>query len=105
MHTFLGTISDKYNIDSVFNEYGDYGSQYSATSIWNKYSDYGGKLGTYSPFNQFNTTPSEIYIGTTFYGYLSVSKYTGYVTIDPNEILDFGFLKYNDASYLGLELL
>ncbi len=45
MHTFLGTISDKYDIDSVFSEFGDYGSQYNSTSIWNKYSDYGGKFG------------------------------------------------------------
>jgi hypothetical protein len=105
MHTFLGTISDKYNFDSIFNPYGECGSQYSSTSIWNQYGDYGGKFGTYSPFNQFNTIPPEIYLGTTFYGYLSVSKYTGYVTIDPNEVLDFGFLQYKDASYLAFKLL
>ncbi len=105
MHTFLGTISDMYDIDSVFNEFGDYGTQYSSAAIWDMYGDYGGKFGTYSPFNQFNTAPPEIYIGTTFYGYLSVSKYTGYVTIDPNEVLDFGFLKYNDARYLDFKIL
>jgi hypothetical protein len=105
MHTFLGTISDKYNFDSIFNQYGDNGSQYYSTSILNKNGDYGGKFGTYSPFNQFSTAPPEIYLGATFYGYLSVSKYTGYVTIDPNDVLDFGFLQYKDASYLDLKLL
>ena len=101
----MGTISDKYNSDSIFNEFGDYGSQYSWLSIWNKFGDYGGKLGVYSPFNQSNTNPAEIYLGTTFYGYVSVNKYQGYISIAPNELLEFAFLKYNDASYLDLKIL
>ena len=39
---FLGCLScSEFDSDSVYNQYGDYGSIYSATSILNFYSEYG----------------------------------------------------------------
>lgn len=99
---FLGKITNKYDSDSVLNKYGNYGSKYSSDSIWNKYGDYGGKYSSYSPFNRYTSSPPKIYIGDTFWGYLSTNKYLSVNVLDPNELLMFAYLKYNDVSYLNL---
>ena len=39
---YLGKlVTNKYDTDSIWNEYGTYGSQYSSNSIWNEYGTYG----------------------------------------------------------------
>lgn len=58
---FLGMLSsNKYQSDSVMNEYGSYGSKYSSTSIFNQYGQYGSRYATYSPFNPYTSTPPQI---------------------------------------------
>lgn len=99
---FLGEITNKYDIESVLNKYGNYGSKYSPNSIFNKYGNYGGKYSIISPFNKYSLNPPEIYIGNTFWGYLSRNKYLSGSTLDPNDLLLFAYLKYNDDSYLEL---
>lgn len=99
---FLGRISNKYDNDSILNRYGSYGLKYSSNSIWNKYGDYGGKYSSYSPFNRYTSSPPKIYIGDTFWGYLSTNKYLSINTLDPNDLLMFAYLKYNDETYLEL---
>lgn len=70
---FLGKlITDKYDDESIFNKYGDYGSKYSDTSIWNKYSEYGSNYGTYSAFNKRSPSPPIIFDGEDAIGYISV---------------------------------
>ncbi|MDF2068016.1 hypothetical protein [Bacillus sp. Cr_A10] len=70
---YLGKlITDKYDDESIFNQYGDYGSKYSDTSIWNKYSEYGSKYGTYSAFNKRSPSPPVIFDGKEAIGYLTV---------------------------------
>lgn len=56
---FLGmlTPSDRFDSDSIWNKYGDYGSKYSDTSIWNTYGDYGSKYSNESAFNRFASDP------------------------------------------------
>jgi hypothetical protein len=55
---FLGTLStNQYDSDSIYNQYGDYGSKYSDKSIWNSYGDYGSKYSSKSAFNDFATEP------------------------------------------------
>jgi hypothetical protein len=44
--TFLGKIEGKYSSDSIFNEYGTYGSEYSSQSPFNKYSSTPPKIYT-----------------------------------------------------------
>ena len=73
-NTFLGKITNQYVSDSIFNEYGSYGSEYSSTSIWNKYGTFGSEYSTYSPHNRYTSTPPMIIKGNKIVGYLSVNK-------------------------------
>jgi hypothetical protein len=73
--TYLGKITNRYDIESIFNESGEYGSPYSLKSIWNKYSTYGSQFSSFSPFNSYTSTPPKIYKNGIFIGYLSVNKY------------------------------
>jgi len=73
--TFLGKLSNKYDSESIFNKYGNYGSKYSSTSIFNKYGNYGSKYSAQSPINPYTTTPPKVYLGGQFTGYLTTNKY------------------------------
>lgn len=57
-NTYLGkVVSNQYDIESIFNAYGLYGSSYSATSIWNQYGTYGSPYSMYSVFNDYAINP------------------------------------------------
>lgn len=73
---YLGCLScSQYETDSVWNQYGDYGSKYASSSMWNTYGDYGGKYSSYSPCNQYtNTSPVIVDGAGAYYGHLSVSS-------------------------------
>lgn len=59
--TYLGKItSNRFDNDSILNEYGDHGGKYSDHSIFNEYGDYGGKYSSHSPFNAYTATPPRI---------------------------------------------
>jgi hypothetical protein len=56
--TFLGKLTTNiYDSESIYNEYGTYGSKYSANSIWNKYGTYGSEFSDESAFNDLATKP------------------------------------------------
>ena len=56
--TYLGKlVTNQYDRDSIFYEYGDYGSKYSRNSIWNEYGDYGSKYGNESAFYRYASKP------------------------------------------------
>ena len=78
-HIFLGCFScDFYSNNSIWNEYGDYGSKYSYNSIWNEYGDYGSNFSSYSPWNEFSgQAPVLVDEDGGFYGYFTcnISKY------------------------------
>lgn len=82
-NTYLGKISNRYDSESIFNEYGTYGSKYSSNSIWNEYATFGSKYSSYSPFNEYTTTPPMIIKDGKIIGYLSVNKNIG-AFISPN---------------------
>ncbi len=75
--TFLGNLNtNKNDIDSITNGYGNYGSKYSQTSIFNTYGTYGSKYSQYSAFNPYATNPPKIVDGNgKFIGYLTANKY------------------------------
>src|SRR5262245_65231446 len=55
--TYLGRLSaNKYDSESVSNEYGRYGSPYSSTSINNPYSRYGSPYSSHSARNPYATS-------------------------------------------------
>jgi len=72
--TFLGEISDSYVNESIFNQYGSYGSEYSSHSIWNKYATFGSEYSSYSPFNEYTITPPMMVKGGKIIGYLTTNK-------------------------------
>ena len=75
--TFLGEISsNKYDTDSIANEYGNYGSKYQTKSIFNQYGNYGSKYSQYSVFNEYATHPPKILDNNgKVVGYLTANKY------------------------------
>lgn len=79
--TFLGTFENEYASNSIYNQYGNYGSPHGAKSIFNKFSNYGSDYSQYSPFNQYATKAPGLYDKRgNFYGMLSVNRYAQGVT-------------------------
>ena len=74
---FLGSLTaPKYAADSIFNEYGKYGSVYSDTSIWNPYCIYGSPHSNYSPWNPYALDPPVIVDRQgNFYGRFTINRY------------------------------
>jgi hypothetical protein len=73
-NTYLGRISNAYDGESIFNNYGTYGSKYSAESIWNKYGTFGSQYSSYSPFNKYSSEPPLLVKDGEVIGYLSANK-------------------------------
>lgn len=73
-NTYLGKITNPYDSESVFNEYGTYGSPYNQESIWNAYATFGGEYSTYSPHNPYTATPPMMIKNKKIIGYLSANK-------------------------------
>lgn len=73
-NTYLGEITNSYAGDSIFNEYGTYGSEYSSDSIWNEYATFGSEYSSYSPFNEYTSTPPMMIKGGKIIGYLTANK-------------------------------
>ena len=95
---YLGKLClNKYDAQSITNEYAPFGSKYSSTSIWNQYSTYGSKYSSLSPFNQYTSTPPTLYLKGIKYGKLTKNKYAGYNNVDPDELLDW--MKKNNLNY------
>jgi hypothetical protein len=81
---FLGTFQvrgntiyeDKYGSNSIFNEYGTYGSEYSSTSIWNNYSTWGSEYSSTSATNSYCQNPPAIVDEDgDIVGYLTANRY------------------------------
>ena len=72
-NTYLGKISSKYDSDSIFYQYGDYGSKYGNNSIWHQYGDYGSKYSQYSAFNRNTFSPPYIVKNRTIIGRLTLN--------------------------------
>ncbi len=73
---YLGLISsNRFDSDSITNEYGTYGSKYSPTCILNQYGEYGSKYSTKSAFNKYTQNPPQIIYQGSFFAYLTVNKY------------------------------
>ena len=65
---FLGCLNcSEYNSESIWNEYGTYGSEYSSESPWNVYSSNGPKI---------------VDKDGNYYGRFSINTYSGYSNSD-----------------------
>jgi hypothetical protein len=84
----LGNITDnRFDRDSILNEYGPYGSVYSATSIFNKYSPYGSIYGQFSMHNPYSATPPQLFIRGVELGVVSTNRYVAGTRIEPEAFL------------------
>ena len=76
--TYLGCLTcSSFDINSICNQFGTYGSAYSTSSIWNQFGTYGSSFSSYSPWNSFSSQAPAIYSsnGLLFYGYFSVNSF------------------------------
>src|SRR5690606_35754495 len=73
--TFLGTLTNELNSNSIFNEIGIYGSDISSNSIWNDIGIFGSDISSYSPFNDITSTPPMIIKNGKIIGYLTVNDF------------------------------
>ena len=82
---YLGKlVTNKYDSNSIWNEYGTYGSKYQTNSIWNEYGKYGSKYQSTSAFNPYASQPPKIVTNSgRVLGYLTASEYklNGYTII------------------------
>jgi hypothetical protein len=84
---FLGNVNrNRFDADSLVNQYGPYGSRFAAESIFNKFSQYGSPYGTESPYNKFSTTPPIFVKDGESLGYLTVNQYLT-PRLDPDEFI------------------
>jgi hypothetical protein len=73
---YLGRITDnRYDTNSILNQYGPYGSRYSSTSIFNPYSPYGSQYGQFSINNPYCSTPPKLFIQGQFFGHVSKNQH------------------------------
>jgi hypothetical protein len=73
-NTFLGKITNSLDSQSIFNEFGTYGSEFSTGSVWNQFSIFGNEFNSYSPHNEFSSNPPMIIKDGKLIGYLSANK-------------------------------
>jgi hypothetical protein len=73
---FLGKISsNKFDSQSIANEFGTYGSKFSSTSIFNEFGTYGSPFSNKSAFNEFATSPPSIFINSKSVGFLTTNTF------------------------------
>lgn len=75
--TYLGCLNcSRYEHDSIFNPYGEHGSEYSGVSIFNSYSDHGSAYSDYGVCNPYAQNAPVVVDGNgNFYGRLTLNPY------------------------------
>ena len=73
----------KFKANSIFNQFGRYGSKFETKSIWNQFGRYGSKFEQYSAFCDFSFSPPMIVKNNTVIGRVTTNEaVTG--AINPN---------------------
>ena len=72
-NTYLGSITNKSDPESIFNEEGEYGSAMSLDSIWNTNGLFGDEHSVYSPRNPQTPSPPMILKDGKVVAYLTVN--------------------------------
>lgn|GEM_PF-1912478 len=82
---FLGCFScNEFDPESVFNQFGKYGSRFSATSISNHFSAYGSEFSGDSACNQFASNPPILVDNNgRSYGALTLNQFARGAITDP----------------------
>ena len=74
---YLGCLTcNRFDAESVCNQFGTYGSQFSSSSIWNQFGTYGSQFSSSSPWNQFSTSgPVITGSDSLIYGYFTTNAF------------------------------
>ena len=74
---YLGCLNcSEFEKDSVYNQYGPYGSEFSKISIYNHFGPFGSSFSDLSPCNPFaNYPPVVVDQDGNFYGYLTLNEF------------------------------
>jgi hypothetical protein len=74
---FLGCLNcPSLSANSVWNQFGQYGSPFNGDSIWNQYGPWGSPYNNESPWNAYSTTPPVIVDNDgKFYGYFTANQF------------------------------
>lgn len=74
---FLGKLNaSKFDSESIWNTYGNYGNKYNSNCIWNAYGEYGNSYNANCPFNKYGSNPPILLDKQgNFYGYFTANKY------------------------------
>jgi len=88
---YLGKLTlNRFDIESIANKFGNYGSKFSNVSIFNKFNNYGSKFSSLSPFNRFTATPPKIYLQGIKFGYLTKNRFVpDGQKVDPDELFSW----------------
>lgn len=71
---YLGKLTtNQFDKESIYNEFGDYGSKFSQTSIWNNLGKYGSDISNESAFNDIASKPPIVVEDGKFIGYLTTN--------------------------------
>ena len=73
--TYLGRLTNRFDSQSIYNEFGTYGSQYSSLSIYNPYGTYGSKYSSKSPWNPYTSTPPVLVKNGSAIAYFTVNTF------------------------------
>ena len=72
---YLGRLTNEFDAESIYNQFGTYGSEFSATSIYNRFGTYGSEFSALSPFNRFTTTPPQLVKDGTSIAYFTINEF------------------------------
>jgi hypothetical protein len=83
--TFLGKVTrNRFESDSLLNQFGQHGNRFGQYSIFNKYSQYGSEYSALSPFNRFSNTPPSFVKDGVRLSYLTTNQFVT-PRIDPEQ--------------------
>lgn len=71
--TFLGTITNRLNHDSIFNEHGPHGSTHADDSMFNTDGRFGDDSSDYSANNPTASKPPNLWLGINFIGHMTAN--------------------------------
>jgi hypothetical protein len=73
---YLGCLNcNSFDLDSVCNQFGTYGSEFSSSSIWNQFGTYGSQFSSFSPWNSFSSSGPAIWGSDgLFYGFFTTNE-------------------------------
>lgn len=81
---FIGSLTNRYNAESVLNQYGTYGGKYEPLSIYYQYGEYGSRYSPKSAYNPYTSTPPRITFANGTFVWLTVSTAFAGSSVSPD---------------------